>query len=205
MSALTITVPQNYGSVPSSPPLPSPSTLSLSPPPPTPLSILPPKTSLTPYNPLSYVLLSATMSSCVSYWLAMQVGRYRRIAKVPYPNAYATAQEMKDDRNKYLFNCAQRSHMSFLEHQPQLLLHLLISGLKYPTFSAAMGLLWCLGRIHYAIGYVDPQAKDGEGRRRARYVTLPQLALLGGSLVSAVGLTGLGGVVGGWVEGLVGK
>ncbi|KAI4205536.1 MAG: hypothetical protein LQ350_000315 [Teloschistes chrysophthalmus] len=165
MSALTITVPQDYG----------------------------------------YVLLSATMSSCVSYWLAMQVGRYRRVAKIPYPNAYATAQEMKEDRNKYLFNCAQRSHMSFLEHQPQFLLHLLISGLKYPLFSASMGVLWCIGRIHYTIGYVDPQAKDGEGRRRARYVTVPQLALLGASLVSAVGLTGLGGVVGGWVEGVVGK
>ncbi|KAI4255065.1 MAG: hypothetical protein LQ352_002739, partial [Teloschistes flavicans] len=75
MSALTITVPQEYG----------------------------------------YVLLSATLSSLVSYWHAIQTGQYRRRAKVPYPNAYATAQEMKEDRDKYLFNCAQRSHITFLE------------------------------------------------------------------------------------------
>ena len=63
------------------------------------------------------------------------VGPYRRAAKVPYPNAYASAAECKESKEKYLFNCAQRSHANFLEHQPQMLVGLLIGGLKCMWFA----------------------------------------------------------------------
>ena len=60
----------------------------------------------------------------------MNVGFYRRAAKVPYPNAYASAAECKENKEKYLFNCAVRSHANYLEHQPQVLVGMLIGGLK---------------------------------------------------------------------------
>ena len=55
---------------------------------------------------------------------------YRRAAKVPYPNAYASAVECRENKDKYLFNCAQRAHGNFLEHQPSMLVGLLVGGLK---------------------------------------------------------------------------
>ena len=59
-----------------------------------------------------------------------RVGEYRRAAKVAYPNAYATNAEAKEDKAKYLFNCAQRAHVSFTEHWPSMLIGLLAGGLK---------------------------------------------------------------------------
>ncbi|KAL8700398.1 MAG: hypothetical protein Q9201_005474 [Fulgogasparrea decipioides] len=180
------------------------STLSLSVPPeygyPSPLSFPPFKTDIH-----SYVLLSATLSSCVNYWHATQTGKYRTAAKVPYPNAYATAQEAKESKEKYLFNCAQRSHTNFLEHQPQFLLSLLVSGLKFPLFSATMGLLWDIARVHYANGYLRPDKTNGAGRRAGFWFYGPQLGLLIGSVVTGLTMTGLGGWVESQVLGLFGR
>lgn len=80
------------------------------------------------------------------------------------PNAYAPWQEAKEDRAKYVFNCAQRAHGNFIEHQPQFLISLLIAGLRYPVASAAMGLAWCVARIMYAVGYVNGKKEEGKGR-----------------------------------------
>jgi len=80
------------------------------------------------------------------------------------PNAYAPWQEAKEDRAKYVFNCAQRAHANFLEHQPQFLIPLLISGLRYPVASAVLGLAWCVARVMYAVGYVTGKAEGGKGR-----------------------------------------
>ena len=42
------------------------------------------------------------------------------------PNAYATHAEAKEDPAKYSFNCAQRAHSNYLEHQPQMIIPLLV-------------------------------------------------------------------------------
>ncbi|KAL8774235.1 MAG: hypothetical protein Q9209_000986 [Squamulea sp. 1 TL-2023] len=72
-------------------------------------------TQITIPSEYGYVLLTAYLSTTVGYWHMLRTGSYRRAAKVPYPNAYATAAEAKESKDKYLFNCAQRSHVQFLE------------------------------------------------------------------------------------------
>ncbi|KAL8805041.1 MAG: hypothetical protein Q9223_005902 [Gallowayella weberi] len=145
-------------------------------------------TQITIPSDYSYVLLTASLSTLVGYYHMYHTGKYRRAANVPYPNAYATAAEMKESKDKYLFNCAQRSHVTFLE----VLTTLLVSGLTFPLFSAAAGVVWIAGRVAYLRGYTDPNKEQGDGRRRGNFGYFGSLALLGGSFVSAISLTGLG-------------
>ncbi|KAI4274187.1 MAG: hypothetical protein LQ337_004115 [Flavoplaca oasis] len=150
-------------------------------------------TSITIPNEYGYVLLTAYLSTLVGYWHLPNTGRFRKAAKVPYPNAYATPEQVKESKAHYLFNCAQRSHATFLEHQPQFLTTLLISGLKFPLFSSAMGVLWCTGRVIYAKGYTDPNQENGKGRMTGTKIFyIGTLGLLGSAFLSAVSFTGLG-------------
>ncbi|MCJ1459892.1 hypothetical protein MMC28_010271 [Mycoblastus sanguinarius] len=89
-----------------------------------------------------FVLLTATLTTVVATWNSLHVAKYRKAAKVPYPNAYVTHAEAKESKENYLFNCAQRSHANLLEHQPQMLVGLLVGGLKcmYTPFPRVMGL-----------------------------------------------------------------
>src|SRR5947209_6255662 len=43
--------------------------------------------------------------------MSLQVGKYRRAANVPYPNAYCSHDEASKDFKKKQFNCAQRAHV----------------------------------------------------------------------------------------------
>ena len=120
----------------------------------------------------------------------LAVSRFRGRAKVPYPNAYATHAEAKEDKEKYLFNCAQRAHANFLEHQPSFLVGLMVGGLRCkidsvhhdgnelwsmrnmantpdidPVFSAVVGLGWCAARVAYGVGYCRRDKERGSGRR----------------------------------------
>ena len=54
---------------------------------------------------------------------------------------------------------------------------LLIAGLKYPVASAALGALWCVGRVLYAVGYTAADKKNGSGRRRGTIGYVGQLGL----------------------------
>lgn len=104
----------------------------------------------------------------------------RRPAKVPYPNAYATAEQVKNSKEAYKFNCAQRAHGNLLENMPQTIAMLLFAGLFYPRATPALGLLWVLSRILYAYGYVTGTKPAGGGR-----------AIGGGFWVAQIGLIGL--------------
>ncbi|KAL8708463.1 MAG: hypothetical protein Q9220_006620 [cf. Caloplaca sp. 1 TL-2023] len=125
-----------------------------------------------------YVLLSATASTFISIYHSALTAKFRRASKTPYPNPYASAAEAKDSKEKYLFNCAQRAHAQFLENQPSYLISLLISGLKYPVASAAMGAVWCVGRVVFARGYVDPEKTGGSARTRGSFYAIPQFGLM---------------------------
>ena len=101
------------------------------------------------------------------------------------PHAYATAEQMSSDKAAYLFQCAQRSHVTYLEHQPLVLTTLLISGLKFPLLASGSALIWCAGRIIYARGYVDPAKEQGKGRLRGTFGYLGELSLLALSALTA--------------------
>ena len=135
------------------------------------------------------MLLAATATTFVGQWHSQYTGIYRKAAQVPCessldppsfslfntspsdnpspnrgtldPNAYATHAEAKENPAKHKFNCAQRAHANFLEHQTQLLIPMLISGLRYPVFSAALGAAWCIARVMYGFGYVKGATPRG--------------------------------------------
>ena len=77
-----------------------------------------------------YVILTASLSVFVNEWHAFRMGSFRKAAKMPFPNAYATADEAKESKERYLFNCAQRAHANWGEHWPGLLVGLAAGGLK---------------------------------------------------------------------------
>lgn len=129
-SFTTLTVPAEYGYAATPLQLYPSSTSSIA----NLINILPPS--------YSYVIATATFSTFVGHWLSSRVGAFRRAAKVPYPNCYATDAEAKVDKAKYLFNCAQRAHANFLEHQSTFLASLLISGLSYPVLIPSLSPLF---------------------------------------------------------------
>jgi glutathione S-transferase len=107
----------------------------------------------------------------------MRVGPIRKKAGVPYPQAYATP----DNKSKeaYIFNCAQRAHGNFLENETSFLAAMMISGLKYPTASALLGVGWLINRVIYAVGYTRQDKEGGKGRLAGAGFWLCQFALYG--------------------------
>jgi glutathione S-transferase len=87
----------------------------------------------------------------------------RKSAGVPYPNAYATPQQAKENQDAYKFNCAQRAHANLLENMPQTIAYMLFAGLEYPTATAALGFGWLLSRSLYAYGYVQSNKRYAFG------------------------------------------
>ena len=127
---------------------------------------------------ISYVLLAACSTAVLNQWLGSYVGSYRQAARVPYPNAYASATDAATSKEKYLFNCAQRAHANILEQLPSFLVTLLVSGLKYPVLSAGMGAFWVVCRVFYAVGYTRPNYEGGKGRYWGIGYYIPTLALM---------------------------
>ncbi|EXJ89535.1 glutathione S-transferase [Capronia epimyces CBS 606.96] len=112
----------------------------------------------------SYVVLIALgLAPLLSWVQGTVVTTLRKPAGVAYPNAYATAQQVKESRDAYKFNCAQRAHANLLENMPQTMLFMLFAGLEYPRAAAALGAAWLLCRIIYAYGYIASE-KNGKGR-----------------------------------------
>ncbi|KKA28031.1 hypothetical protein TD95_005029 [Thielaviopsis punctulata] len=114
-----------------------------------------------------YVLAVATSSFFLNTALGIQVGTYRKAAGIKYPTAYASEELAAKDPKAYQFNCAQRAHLNFCEVHISWLGALLISGLRFPTASAAIGATWLVGRALYGRGYV---VNGPEGRIRGAIV-----------------------------------
>lgn len=95
----------------------------------------------------------------------MVTSKKRKAAQCPYPNAYASAQDMKSNPAAYQFNCAQRAHAQFMENAPQTIMSMLVAGLAYPNATIVMGLAWYVSRVLYLYGYVTSEpGKAGRGR-----------------------------------------
>lgn len=54
----------------------------------------------------------------------------------------------------YLFNCAQRVHLNFVESIATYLILLLVAGLYNPVVAAILGVFLIVGRLIYGIGYM---------------------------------------------------
>lgn len=69
-------------------------------------------------NRLGYTFASILSTCFVLFWQGEVVGRYRRAANVPYPQAYAEKAEAEASLDAKRFNCAQRAHQNTLENVP---------------------------------------------------------------------------------------
>ncbi|KAK4295951.1 hypothetical protein Pmani_015247 [Petrolisthes manimaculis] len=102
-----------------------------------------------------YCVLVAVGSSFMLVWKAMKVGQKRRELKIKYPTMYSPDND--------LFNCYQRAHQNTLEMYPSFLTLLLLGGLHSPITSALCGVVYCAGRVVYALGYYT-----GDPKKRVR-------------------------------------
>ncbi|CED82387.1 GST, gst [Phaffia rhodozyma] len=127
-----------------------------------------------------FVALAATSTFYLHVYQVLQVSKYRKLAKVVYPQFMAEKAQMDANPDAVKFNCAQRAHGNTLEILPHMLFGILFNGLFFPKISAALGACWVIGRILFTYGYVT-------GNPMARYHYGGQLHILGaiGTLVLA--------------------
>ena len=104
-----------------------------------------------------------------------------------YPNSYASAEQVKNSKDAYKFNCAQRAHANLLENLPQTIAMLLFAAVFYPRATPALGLGWVVSRILFLYGYVKSDKPNGSGRMIGSTFWLAQLGLIG--LCVSAGLT----------------
>ncbi|KAK7754877.1 hypothetical protein SLS62_003191 [Diatrype stigma] len=109
----------------------------------------------------------------------------RRVAKIPYPHSYATAEQADKDPKAFAFNCAQRAHANYIENVTTFTVSLLVTSLAFPRAGAALGAVWVAGRFMYLVGYTSSAGPKG---RLLGFVTsaVCQVALGFMGLVSAV-------------------
>ncbi|XPS69730.1 Glutathione transferase [Ascochyta lentis] len=145
-----------------------------------------------------FVLLTATTTHLLSLWHSGRIPAFRQAAQIPHPCAFASAETIARAPTKahrqalYLFNCAQRAHANFLENFTATLSALLLAGLKYPRLAALLGLLWCAGRVVYAMGYTSQSEENVEGSGRWAFGGYHVAAVCQVVLVGLVGWMGVG-------------
>lgn len=136
-------------------------------------------------NLCSYVLLVAASTFFINTTHVLLTSKFRKASGLVYPVPYASNEAAEKDRKAYMFNCgtsgppplpgilqgrplmstaAQRAHANFTENQPSFLGALLISGLRFPVASAAVGAGWALSRLIYAFGYTSAAGPAGRVR-----------------------------------------
>ena len=100
-----------------------------------------------------YVVLVSIAMFFVNWWKMIKIGLLRKELKVDYPTMYSNEHP--------IFNCYQRAHQNTLEVVPYFYPALLTAGLRHPIGASIAGLMFCAGRIFYAIGYYsgDPEKR----------------------------------------------
>merc|ERR1712107_792952 len=97
-----------------------------------------------------YVLVAATSTFFINSLHVVLTSKARKASGLKYPVPYASNDLAEKNDLAYKFNCAQRSHANFTENQISFLGALLISGLRFPVASAAIGAGWALSLVIYA-------------------------------------------------------
>eukprot|EP00871_Galdieria_phlegrea_P005717 jgi/Galph1/632/GphlegSOOS_G5301.1 len=128
-----------------------------------------------------YVIVVIVFFIFILVWKEVKVGQARKRFNVKYPTMY----ENKEDSH---FNCYQRAHQNTLEKTPTFLVLILLGGLYAPVFSSIAGLIWCFGRIQYALGYYTGDPKK---RMRGTFGYIGLLGLLGATIAFALSLLGI--------------
>ena len=107
-------------------------------------------------------------------------------AKLGYPDTgngrYSKALPYKD---WYMFNCAQRVHMNYLEGFMLILLGTLISGIQFPHITFGIQIFYIIGRQLYSTGYMKGADYRIAG---ALMYQIANLAALGLSVKSALSI-----------------
>ncbi|KAJ3270714.1 Microsomal glutathione S-transferase 3 [Terramyces sp. JEL0728] len=129
-----------------------------------------------------YVMLTLIGTEFTLMYLGIKVSKARKLAGVPYPLMYATAQEAEQDSKKHVFNCVQRGHQNTLENIPGFLILLGLSAIEFPLVSAVSGAVYLVSRIVYAKGYASGDPKK---RSRGGFGYFALLAMLGASGTTA--------------------
>ncbi|PIK36736.1 microsomal GST3 [Apostichopus japonicus] len=101
--------------------------------------------SITIPDEYGYIIAVLPLTFIVFFFLAEMVVYARKKFDVPYPTMYS-------EKSKQ-FNCYQRAHQNALETLPFFIVFLLLGGLQYPVASSIAGVVWCVGRLIYAVGY----------------------------------------------------
>ncbi|GAA5862966.1 hypothetical protein JCM3774_006703 [Rhodotorula dairenensis] len=112
-----------------------------------------------------------------------RVSAARKAANVKYPAMFAENSVAERDVKAKIFNCTQRAHYNTIENLPVFLTALFHSGLYYPRFAAAAGLIWVAGRFAYIAGY---GSGDPSKRQLGAFQYLGLLPMFGISVWKAV-------------------
>jgi glutathione S-transferase len=104
--------------------------------------------------------------------MATKVMAARKQYGVKYPDLYADP----NNKNAKLFNCVQRGHQNSLENLPTFYTLMILSGLKYPVYTAIAGLFYNAGRVLYLNGYATGDPKK---RMQGGIMYIGTLGLLG--------------------------
>ncbi|KAJ8027099.1 Microsomal glutathione S-transferase 3 [Holothuria leucospilota] len=121
--------------------------------------------SITVPDEYGYVVCVLFLAYAAFFFLAEMVVYARKKFDVPYPTMYS-------EKSKQ-FNCYQRGHQNALESLPFFLVFTLLGGLQHPLVVSVAGVVWCVGRIVYALGYYS-----GDASKRAPGAILAFLALV---------------------------
>ncbi|KAI0969852.1 hypothetical protein F4678DRAFT_438502 [Xylaria arbuscula] len=102
-----------------------------------------------------YVLAVAASSVFINTTHKILTTLARKASGIPYPQSYATKEEVEKNPAALKFNLAQRAHANFTENYGPFIAALLIAGLRYPNEATWAGTAWVVGRFAYAFGYIN--------------------------------------------------
>ncbi len=105
--------------------------------------------------PIDHMLVIVTLLALLLYfWMGLRVGRARAVNAIAAPAVTGHPE----------FERAYRVQMNTLEWLPIFLPSLWLFAYYWnPKIAAAIGVVWVLGRLLYALSYVKDPAKRGPG------------------------------------------
>jgi glutathione S-transferase len=105
-------------------------------------------------HPHSWVALVTLLSLLVYFWMGLRVAGARRASGIDAPSM----------TGEPVLERTIRAHYNTLEWLPMFLVSLWLFAIYWSdTVAAAMGVVWIIGRIVYAVGYTAAASKRSTG------------------------------------------